>query len=146
MYQDWYKKHSALAWASVRLPYCVEFGLVAGQLGPPCRVMLVTWPPAHAPSLFVPQGLADCLRHLLTAYQLQPGHVGVLAHLAHYCLLQGDPGRAEVGGWRRDGGTHRSGGSGGGAGRGQVFLPQAAPNRPRAGTVGHAPKPWLALC
>ncbi|GFR40487.1 hypothetical protein Agub_g1054 [Astrephomene gubernaculifera] len=43
----------------------------------------------------VQQGLADCLRHLLTAYQLQPTHVGVLAHLAHYCLLQGRPQHAE---------------------------------------------------
>ncbi|GIL51578.1 hypothetical protein Vafri_7539 [Volvox africanus] len=44
----------------------------------------------------VQQGLADCLRHLLTAYQLQPGHVGVLTHLAHYCLLQGNPDTAEA--------------------------------------------------
>ncbi|KAG2448186.1 hypothetical protein HYH02_006771 [Chlamydomonas schloesseri] len=44
----------------------------------------------------VQQGLADCLRHLLTAYQLQPGHVGVLTHLAHYCLLMGQPERGEV--------------------------------------------------
>jgi RNA polymerase-associated protein CTR9 len=42
------------------------------------------------------QGLADCLRHLLTAFQLQPGHVGVLTHLAHYCLLQGSHERAEA--------------------------------------------------
>ncbi|GLC38649.1 hypothetical protein PLESTB_000456300 [Pleodorina starrii] len=44
----------------------------------------------------VQQGLADCLRHLLTAFQLQPSHVGVLTHLAHYCLLQGSADKAEA--------------------------------------------------
>lgn len=94
------------------------------------------------PSILVPQGLADCLRHLLTAYQLQPGHVGVLAHLAHYCLLQGDPGRAEVGGRRRDGGPHRFWGRGKGRAGPRCSCPE--PDPPCACTVGHTPELRMA--
>lgn len=36
-----------------------------------------------------PQGLADGLKQLINAYRLDPTHVGVLAQLAHYCLVSG---------------------------------------------------------
>lgn len=34
------------------------------------------------------QGLADGLKLLMEAYKIDPGHVGVLAQLSHYCLVR----------------------------------------------------------
>ncbi|KAG2487876.1 hypothetical protein HYH03_013459 [Edaphochlamys debaryana] len=66
------------------------------QLDPDCADAYLGLALLAASDANVQQGLADCLRNLLTAYQLDPGHVGVLAHLAHYCLLQGEAAKAEA--------------------------------------------------
>ncbi len=42
----------------------------------------------------VQQGLADGLKLLMRAHELEPGHVGVLNLLAHLCLLRGDSDKA----------------------------------------------------
>ena len=46
--------------------------------------LLLPPPPYHA------QGLADGLKLLVRAYELDPQHVGTLNMLAHYCLLRAD--------------------------------------------------------